>query len=273
MLSMIVRRYTRELVLAFLVVSAFVAMNVFAAPSKHNSRAVVAAQPLAPLGKEKTYFDRFREAVQSNVEHQLASQMQAPVQDFRVDMESLKTTPAIPELPQYAVQVLGLGAEGARRLDGLFTITVVISTTMGTVNEFVVNGLMKVTGPVVLAKTNLQRGRIIEQADLETKILPWNTLPTGATGQPLEQPIGRRIKSYVASGSPIWEGVLEENLAIRSGDAVELTVYSGPGIIIRSRGIARQEGRVGEMIRIEQPDTKKAMTATVTGQKSVEVRL
>ena len=267
----LINRFSRELILAAILLSGLAAMKVWAGTNILSSRQNIAGVPMI-VNVEKTYFDRFRETLEDEIKIHLSKSMSAPIQDFSVQLDSLRVTPSLPEFSNYNLQVLGLGSEGATRLDGMVSLTVMVGTGR-TPLEFNVSGIMKVNGPAVIAKENLPRGRLIEAGVLETKILPWKTLPTGAAGISMGTVIGRRVKSFVGAGAPVWSGVLEEQVAIRAGDIVDITVLSGPGVIIHSKGVARAEGRVGEQIRIEQPDTRKSLSATVVGEKAVEVRL
>lgn len=264
---MVMERYFREALLALFLLMGFTAMNVWGAAS-HGAPGSTGLK----INISKTYFDRFREAVEDEIQVQLSKTMKVPASQLSVSLEALRISPTLPDLKVYSVQVLGLGTEGSNRLDGMVTLTVMVGDGRSPV-ELSLSGLMKVVGPVVLARQVLPRGRLIGVGDLETKILPWKNLPTGAAGIVETALLGRRVKAFINSGAPVWAGMLEEQVAIRSGDQVEITVLSGPGVIIHSRGVARGEGRVGEVIRIEQPDTRKILPATVVGDKAVEVRL
>jgi len=103
--------------------------------------------------------------------------------------------------------------------------------------------------------------------------LPWSRLPNGAAATGLNQILGQRVTQGITGGDVIYGGVLDAPLDVRSGDLVELTVLSGPGVIIRSRGKAQQEGRKGDLVRILQPDTKKSLTGVIVGERAVEIRL
>jgi len=192
---------------------------------------------------------------------------------FKVQLENIKIYPEVPDnISSYRMHVLGLGAEGARRLDGLMSFTV-IAEKKDDLKEFRIHANLKIIGPVAVAKTAMSRGYIVAESDVIWKMMSWSKLATGAVGNPIESIVGRRVKSFIQEGTPLYFGNLHEAPAVSNGDLVELTVYSGPGVIIRSRGVARQGGRIGDVIRVEQVDTKKAVSGQISGTKLVEVRL
>ncbi len=220
----------------------------------------------------ETTLEKFKVQLAQNIASQLAKQMKVKSTDFSISFENFQTVPSLPQGEMHSLQVLGLGSTGAKRLDGLVQLTVLYNSSSLPPSELQVHGTMKIIGPVLVSKENLVRGRILNERDLEFKVLPWKMFPTGSTGFSKEDFIGRRIRTFVNAGDMVWSGSLDEAFAVRSGDQVELTVFSGPGVIIRSRALARGEARLGEDIRVEQPDTKKIVIGRVVGEKSVEVR-
>jgi flagella basal body P-ring formation protein FlgA len=211
--------------------------------------------------------------VEKNIQEQIALEMKVPITSLQVEIENLTSYPEVGELENSQVRVLGLGTTGSRRLDGLFTLNALIDRPNAQSQEVQLSGIMKVVGPVYVARKNINRGELVSEDALNSVQMPWRVLPTGAGGVPVSDLVGRTSKVMISAGSPVYPDILEQAMAIRSGDLVELTVLSGPGVMIRSRAIARQEGRMGDTIKIEQPDTKKLLIGTVVGQKAVEVQL
>jgi len=52
-----------------------------------------------------------------------------------------------------------------------------------------------------------------------------------------------------------------------------VTLRSGPGVLIRSRGIARSNGKVGEVINVQNKQSKKYFEVRVTGEREAELTL
>lgn len=205
-----------------------------------------------------------------------SEKMDLPPEAFEVRAENLQFFPAI--APEFAARVeildvMGLGTAGANRIDGLFTLSLSLKYPDASVHEHQISGLMSVVGPVWVSKRILNRGEIVQASDLSMIRLPWSQLATGVALTRQDELVGRSVRKLLNVGTPMLGAFLEAAPSVKTGDLVELTVQSGPGVLIRSRAIAKQTGRVGEYIRVEQSDTRKPLQAIVTGEKSVEVQL
>jgi flagella basal body P-ring formation protein FlgA len=212
----------------------------------------------------------------SRLKQAFASKMEMPAESFDVRAENLRFFPALSTevlSGSEILDVMGLGAAGASRIDGLFAMSITLKYPDHSVREHQVSGLMHVTGPVWVTKEILNRGRIVTAGDIELIRLPWSQLATGVALTRKDDLVGRAVRKYLARGTPLFGTFLETAASVNMGDTVELTVQSGPGVMIRSRAVAKQSGRVGEFIRVEQSDTRKPLQALVTGDKSVEVQL
>lgn len=212
----------------------------------------------------------------SRLRETFGERMGLPADSFDVRAENLFFFPAIaPEALAQAevLEVMGLGTAGAQRVDGLFTMSVSLRYADRSVREHQVSGLLHVTGPVWVAKDVLNRGRMVDAQSIALIRMPWAQLASGVALTRKEDLVGRSLRKLVGRGTPLLTGFLEAPASVKLGDVVELTVQSGPGVMIRSRAVAKQTGRVGEFIRVEQSDTRKPLQALITGDKSVEVQL
>ena len=205
-----------------------------------------------------------------------AEKMEIPADSFEVRAENLQFFPAIaPDLlTRVQIQdVMGLGTAGANRVDGLFTLSLSLKYPDSSVREHQISGLLNVVGPVWVSKRVLNRGEVIQSSDLTLVRLPWSQLATGVALTRQDELVGRSLRKLLNVGTPMLGAFLETTPSVKTGDLVEHTVQSGPGVLIRSRAIAKQAGRLGEFIRVEQSDTRKPLQALVTGDKMVEVQL
>lgn len=239
------------------------------------------ALPTTPLAAELRPSSVAVEAAEServaglladDIRSQFARRMKSPETEFSVRVESLRIDGDVDLGQVTAAKVMGLGSLGATRLEGLFSAPVALKLSSGE-REVTAVGVLHVTGPVFVARLPLPRGHVVTKEDLAVTRLPWRGLPTASLGLGEGDLVGARIKSLVSSGAPLQTFHLDEPLAVRAGESVELTVISGPGVLIKSRAVARQEGKVGDIVRVEQPDTKKMLTGQITADKTVEIRL
>jgi flagella basal body P-ring formation protein FlgA len=66
----------------------------------------------------------------------------------------------------------------------------------------------------------------------------------------------RRAKRPIIAGSILQFGMLEVDLAVRRGQHVQLLAASG-GIVVRSSGVALQDARLGERVRVQNASSLK----------------
>jgi len=212
----------------------------------------------------------------SRLKETFSQRMDIPADSFDVRAEKLVFFPAVtPDVlaKSEILDVMGIGTSGAQRIDGLFTLSVTLRGPDKSVREHQVSGLLSVVGPVWVTTSIINRGHVIAPSDLQIIRLPWSQLATGVALTRKDALLGRASRNLLSSGTPLFGSFLETAPSVQTGDTVELTVQSGPGVLIRSRAVAKQAGRVGDFIRVEQSDTRKPLQALVTGEKSVEVQL
>lgn len=121
--------------------------------------------------------------------------------------------------------------------------------------------------PVV--KANMNRGVRLSEQDIVMKriLLPTN----GRFYSRLSDVLDRKTNRILRSGQAIQFDDLEKNLDVRRGELVKATVKSS-NIEINLQVKASENGSVGDIIRVENPLTKKQMHATVTRISEVEIK-
>lgn len=154
------------------------------------------------------------------------------------------------------------------------------------------------TGPVVMQVTTLvdgKPGRIVEiqfrikrmvQALIAKRLLPAHTLvtqedvtlgsidaPTGSAAPltDLQAVIGKRTTRQILQGGLLTETSVEITPVIASGAQVALEIVVG-GVTLRTSGVARSAGGVGQSIRVFANETKKELTAVVVDEKTVRMQ-
>ena len=82
---------------------------------------------------------------------------------------------------------------------------------------------------------------------------------------------GKILRVGLLAGAPVLSPFLELPIVVHRGQRVVLTLTDA-NMIIRASALALEDGRVGESITVENPDTKKTMQATVAGNGTVEMK-
>jgi flagella basal body P-ring formation protein FlgA len=223
----------------------------------------------APAAKDQNFLDRkFRSAVVS----ELVRRYGIPESQFDVEVQGLRTLPAWK--PETSAQIEIAGLESVTRLDGLVAAQLLVRGVSPVVSgDYQVQAQVRVRGPVLTTQGSLRRGQVLQQEDIVQSRIPWRNLPSSAFGLKSQDVIGKSLRLSLGAGENLNRDFLENPPEVRSGELVEITILSGPGVIIRSRGVAKQEGRAGDWIRVEQPESRKSVSAQVLGRRQVELRL
>jgi flagella basal body P-ring formation protein FlgA len=81
--------------------------------------------------------------------------------------------------------------------------------------------------------------------------------------------VGLIARRDIVAGEPLTQAVLDVPLAVRSGEAVTLTVVAGT-VQVTTKALAMSSGREGDRVRVV-PEGGKALRARITGPGAVEV--
>jgi flagella basal body P-ring formation protein FlgA len=81
---------------------------------------------------------------------------------------------------------------------------------------------------------------------------------------------GLEARRDIVAGEPLTPAVLRVPPVVKSGDTVTVTVRIG-AVRITAEGIASGSGRVGDTIRVRQPQRQQVLTGRITGPGTVEI--
>ena len=82
---------------------------------------------------------------------------------------------------------------------------------------------------------------------------------------------GKILRVGLLAGAPVLPPFLELPIVVHRGQRVLLTLTDGD-MIIRTTALALEDGRTGDSITVENPDSKKTMQAVVAGDGTVEMK-
>lgn len=120
----------------------------------------------------------------------------------------------------------------------------------------------------LVAARGLARGQIITEDDLSLSMIPYAQSKGALTDAELA--VGNTLKGNLAAGEPVRDRNLAKSLVIRRGDMVTIVAKQG-GLRVTASGQARQDGAIGETISVINVNSKKVITARVTGPNQVEI--
>lgn len=121
---------------------------------------------------------------------------------------------------------------------------------------------------VVVAKLNLAAGQALEP---EAFALEARTI-TGNPGNYFLQADGLEFSELVRNvkaGDPIRQRDLKKALLIRRNHLVQFSLSYAPGLQISLQLQAMEDGRIGDQIRLKNPDSGRVLTGLVVGRNLV----
>ena len=85
-----------------------------------------------------------------------------------------------------------------------------------------------------------------------------------------KQPIGFIMKRMTNSGSVLEESMLDKPVILKTGSMIHITAKMGEANV-QAQGIALQDGKNGQVIRVRNTVTKKIVSGTVIDADTVQV--
>jgi flagella basal body P-ring formation protein FlgA len=197
--------------------------------------------------------------VPAAIEHAVQQRMG----DVRVEV--VEVTASRHSDPESAVASLTAAPEPGARLGRAMRF--VLSANGARVGSVVAK--LKVTGSAVRSSRPVARGEglegsAIEVEDVELTGVLLDRLPT------MEEIVGAQARRDIRAGEVLTDAAVAVPPLVKSGDEVRVSVSTG-AIEVTGMGRASGSGRVGDLIRVLMPSSRKALKARITGPGSVEI--
>lgn len=128
--------------------------------------------------------------------------------------------------------------------------------------------VMEIREVAVLGRS-LNRGETINAADLTLERRPREATPSDAQGS-LGDLAGQVAQRSLSAGAILRSGDFAPPDLVARGEAVTIQ-FDSPGLNLSLRGLANEAGRLGAIITVTNPVSKKILSATVTGPGRVSV--
>lgn len=123
--------------------------------------------------------------------------------------------------------------------------------------------------PVVVTTMALSRGMAVQASDIKLQ----EVALTPGGGPYLDHPseaMHAEILRDVPAGTPLRRNDLRPIIVVKRGQLVQLTIGQNKGFSISARVEALQDGRMGEHIRLKNPESGKILSGVVRGPNVVE---
>jgi flagella basal body P-ring formation protein FlgA len=122
----------------------------------------------------------------------------------------------------------------------------------------------------VVAATNLAPNRPLNAQDLTRGRVDLYSSNGGVLTNPAEVQ-GKILRVGVTVGSPILSPFLDLPITVHRGQKVIVTLVDRT-MTIKTTALALEDGRVGDNIAVQNPDSQKTVHATVAADGNVEMR-
>jgi len=129
--------------------------------------------------------------------------------------------------------------------------------------------VVRVSGPHVWAVRPIDAGRTLTPEDIALGDGPIDGAPLRRLSTETDV-IGARALRALTAGDPVVEGVVVGVPVIRAGDRVRATVRAW-GVEVAVVAVAEQNGMPDQIIRVVNPDSRRAVRARVVAKGEVEV--
>lgn len=171
--------------------------------------------------------------------------------------------------PKLLQRVAGMGSITSVNGDEPWTGRRQYQLTMSASDQAVtVTARVERFAPVVVAKRSIARGDLIRRLDVELEWVSRSVPPQ--TARALEEVVGQQARQTVSEGSTLMQYQVQAPIVVRRGDLVEIYVQTG-GVVARTKAVAKQDGGMDDLVKVETLDTKKPIVARVAGYRLLEV--
>lgn len=152
---------------------------------------------------------------------------------------------------------------------GRVSLTVVVHVDERPVRRLLASAILDMSSPAVVAAAPLVRNQTITHADIHLAEVSLAQLPEGVITDP-QDAVGKRVRRNVSMGTPLHGRLVEAPTVITRG-AVVLIVAQSSLVSITVQGQAREDGAVGDHIRVVNLSSGKEVYAKVLDDNTVRV--
>lgn len=130
---------------------------------------------------------------------------------------------------------------------------------------------ISLAGNVVVAARALARGEKLQAGDVKLVKRDLAGLSPGYATEPAAV-VGQRLKRAVTVGTPLGSQMLEVPVLVRRGQRVTV-LAQGRGIQVRTSGKALGDATEGELVRVENPTSRRVVEGVAVAEGVVRVNL
>jgi flagella basal body P-ring formation protein FlgA len=152
---------------------------------------------------------------------------------------------------------------------GRVSLTVIVHVDGKPVRRILTSATLSMTRSVVVAAVPLARNQTIKGTDVRLAAVDLAQIPDDATTD-LQDVIGKRVRRNVSLGTPLHDRLVEAPIVIARG-AVVMIVAQSSSVSVTVQGQAKEDGSIGEQIRVLNLSSGKEVYAKVLDENTVHV--
>lgn len=156
------------------------------------------------------------------------------------------------------------GILGSSRFSIIFKIDDQVAKNMS------VRGKLEALAEVVVSNTAIRRGEILESSDIRLAMMDISSMRDPGL-QPSEF-VGMQIKRSIRANTVMLQSYVEALPVVRRGERVKIVLHSG-SMHVTAVGLAHNDGKMDEVIRVQNISSNKIIFCKVNGPGIVEVLL
>lgn len=138
------------------------------------------------------------------------------------------------------------------------------------VKNMSVRGRLEAIGNVVVTTKPVKKGRVLSRDHLKVARMDINNL--SETSSEVEDFLGMKLKRSLRAGSPVTASMVETLPVVHRGERVKIVIHSG-SMLLTATGLAHSDGRMNQIIKVQNINSSKVVFCRVTAPGLVEVVL
>lgn len=229
---------------------------------------IATAQAIPPVGITTTVNTPYFSITAADVSKAVAEQLQLQAVEQKADVSLTAGSPTIIHSADHplklSIHALQIDPE-SRRWQAQANILA------GGKTEIVkpISGNYTALVDVPVLTMQLGKNDIIEAKDLSIKAMPERFMRKD-TVTDAKQLIGKSPRAIISADRPIRQSEVNSPILIKKGQSVQIT-FTNPYMSLKASGVALQDGSAGDMVRVKNDKSEKAVSGRVVTDGHVEV--
>lgn len=179
------------------------------------------------------------------------------------------TAPALPfAIPEGELQVEVIPSNPNILSSSSFSLILTVNGKV--VKNMSVRGQLKAMAQVVVTTAPLRKGTVLQAQHLGQAAIDINDLLEPEYDA--QRLFGLQLTRSLPNGSPVLGHMVEEQPVVRRGQTVKMVITSGT-LHLTASGLAHSDGKIDQLIKVQNLSSNKTIHGRVTGPGVVEVLL